>query len=492
MLVAELEDLHGAYIRLTERFKALWTFHQFLKGVHQAFLGDLPPYDLDFNAIYDRLREVSSAMTSPAAGDDVRDRLDRIDTELSLATRTLRLADRALGPSLVRRFFDKVRPQDPKIVYHLLRFYFSQPELDEDTADKLDFLVTVAAARPDSGGAQPRAREDAERLFEAIVAGCSWPSVDGEEAAALVSAMDELAEDVGRCRSFEDLVRERRVENIRTIKRRLGFALGNARVLASVGIANVRTRSVFRRFFAEERRRIQEAMERIENLEREVTHGGPLPPEFDRFRESRRQFERLEEDANVRAGDLLALKHRISDVLEKFDLRRIDTDEIDDALEIDEDGPAPAPEDDAGALREAVDKVLAAVEMGDGSLKEIGNLGLESWEIRAAKRAISDNGRAIPERDALLLEAAALRVRAEDDAGQWTRAKKMGRPLPPLRAHAEETLRLAADTDRRLAALIHEAGEESLPEELKAIVRSRFRLLYAYSGLWLLHDAERA
>ena len=93
-------------------------------------------------------------------------------------------------------------------------------------------------------------------------------------------------------------------------------------------------------------------------------------------------------------------------------------------------------------------------------------------------------------RDALLLEAAALRVRAEEDSGHWTRAKKMGRPLPPLRTHARETLRLAAETDRRLAALIHEAGEASLPEELKALGRSRFRLLHAYSGLWLLHDAE--
>jgi hypothetical protein len=68
----------------------------------------------------------------------------------------------------------------------------------------------------------------------------------------------------------------------------------------------------------------------------------------------------------------------------------------------------------------------------------------------------------------------------------------MGRPLPPLRGRADETLRLAAEIDRRLAGLIEEAGEESLPEELKALVRSRFRLLHAYSGLWLLRDAEPA
>jgi len=335
----------------------------------------------------------------------------------------------------------------------------------------------------------PRDRDDAERLFEAIVAGCSWPAVEAEEAGGLVSAMDELADDVARARSFEDLVRERRIENLRTIKRRLGFALANPRVLASIGIANVRTRSVFRRFFEEEKRRIQEATDRIANLEREVSHAGPVPPDFGRFRDHRREFERLEEEANVRAGDLLAMKRRVVELLEKFDLRQIDTDEIDDALEFDDDAAPSAPAEPSNALRQAVDKVLAAVEMGDGSFKEIAHLELESWEGRAAKRAIAAGGRPVSDRDALLIEGAALRVRAEEVTAQWGRAKKMG-GLPALRAQASETLVLAAETDRRFAGLIDEAGEESLPEEMKALVRSRFRLLHAYSGLWLLRDAE--
>jgi hypothetical protein len=490
MLVAELEDLHGAYIRLTEKFKALWTFHQFLKGVHLNFLGDLPPYDLDFNAIYERLRTLGAAVSAPNAGDDARARLDRIDTELSLATRTLRLADRTIPPSLLRRFFEKVRPQDPKIVYHLLRFYFSQPELDEDTADKLDFLATVAATRPDSGGAVARDYDDAQRLFDAIVAGCSWPAIDAGEAAALVAALGELADDVARCRSFEELVRHRRVENIRTIKRRLGHGFANPRILASVGIANVRTRAVFQRFFEDEKRRIQEASERIEHLEREVARAGPTPAEFTRFREAHGEFTRLQEEANVRAGDLLALKHRIADVLDRFDLRRIGPEEIDDAVEIEHEEPRAASGEGPDVLRQAIEKVLAAVEMGDGSLKEIAHLGLESWEVRAAKRAIAASGRPLPERDALLLEGAALRIRAEEEAGQWSRAKKMGGPLPLLRARAAETLALSAETDRRFAAFIEEAGRDSLPEELQALVRSRFRLVHAYAGLWLLNDAE--
>jgi hypothetical protein len=302
--------------------------------------------------------------------------------------------------------------------------------------------------------------------------------------------MDDLAADVSRSRSFEELVRERRIENVRMIKRRLGIALANPKVLASVGIANVKTRSVFRRLFEEEQKRIQEASERIEDLEREVAHSGPVPDEFARFHRSREEFHRLRDEANVRAGDVLALKHRIADVLQKFDLAALDSEEIDEALEIEDEGPRREPAAPSDLLKQAIDKVLGAVEMGDGSLKEIGHLGLESWEIRAAKRAIAGNGRPISDRDALLLEGAALRIRADEEAGHWIRSKKMGRSLQSLRAEATETLTLAAATDRHFAEIIGEAAEESLPEELNALVRSRFRLLNSYTGLWLLNDTD--
>ena len=37
MSVEKLQLLHDDYIRLTERFKALWTFHQFLRGICKTF-----------------------------------------------------------------------------------------------------------------------------------------------------------------------------------------------------------------------------------------------------------------------------------------------------------------------------------------------------------------------------------------------------------------------------------------------------------------------
>ena len=57
----------------------------------------------------------------------------------------------------MRRFFEKVQPQDEKIAFHLLRFYFSQPDVDEDVVDKVDFLATVVAAGPAATDADGRA-----------------------------------------------------------------------------------------------------------------------------------------------------------------------------------------------------------------------------------------------------------------------------------------------------------------------------------------------
>jgi hypothetical protein len=52
MSVERIQLLHEDYIRLTERFKALWTFHQFLRGVQKTFFASEPSYALDFSKLY--------------------------------------------------------------------------------------------------------------------------------------------------------------------------------------------------------------------------------------------------------------------------------------------------------------------------------------------------------------------------------------------------------------------------------------------------------
>src|SRR6478672_8611359 len=170
MSVERIQLLHEDYIRLTERFKALWTFHQFLRGVQKTFFASEPSYALDFGRLYDDVRAVAGTIdtTSP---EKVAPRLRELSERLDAFARKLREADRHISPSYVRRFFEKVQPQDEKIAFHLLRFYFSQPEVDDDVIDKVDFLATVMAAGQNAGTeSSSRSRPEVRRYFESAAA----------------------------------------------------------------------------------------------------------------------------------------------------------------------------------------------------------------------------------------------------------------------------------------------------------------------------------
>src|SRR4029453_11852251 len=151
MSVERIKLLHEDYIRLTERFKACWTFHQFLRGVQKTFFSSEPGYSLDFGKLYDDVRAAAGGITT-IAPEKVAPRIRELSDRLDAFGRRLRDADRNISPSYVRRFFEKVQPQDEKIAFHLLRFYFSQPDADDDVVDKVDFLATVVAA---GGGGAP-------------------------------------------------------------------------------------------------------------------------------------------------------------------------------------------------------------------------------------------------------------------------------------------------------------------------------------------------
>ena len=55
---------------------------------------------------------------------------------------------------------------------------------------------------------------------------------------------------------------------------------------------------------------------------------------------------------------------------------------------------------------------------------------------------------------------------------------------------AAECLVRAQDLDRRFRQSLEAVGTEGPPERLNELTRSRFRLLRAFSGLWLLHNAR--
>src|SRR5215470_16178972 len=178
MFVERIQVLHEDYIRLTERFKALWTFHQFLRGVYKTFFSSEPGYSLDFNALYDQVKAIAADI-NVASPDATAPRLKQLHGNLDSVAMILREVDRKVSPSFVRRFFEKVRPEDEKIAFYLLRFYFSQPDVDDDVVDKVDFLATVAATgRPDPEASATKPRTQIRKFFDTVTSTSVWPRIE--------------------------------------------------------------------------------------------------------------------------------------------------------------------------------------------------------------------------------------------------------------------------------------------------------------------------
>src|SRR5512142_746381 len=178
MSVQKIQLLHEDYIRLTERFKALWTFHQFVRGVYKTFFSADPGYAVDFAALYDQVKAIA-AQINTGTPETVDPMLRELNVRLDGVSRALRDVDRKISPSFVRRFFEKVRPQDDKIAFYILRFYFSQADIAEDIIDKVDFLATVAAtgqSDPEAGVTKPRAQ--VRKFFDTLTANSIWPRLD--------------------------------------------------------------------------------------------------------------------------------------------------------------------------------------------------------------------------------------------------------------------------------------------------------------------------
>ncbi len=494
MSVEKIQILHEDYIRLTERFKALWTFHQFVRGVYKTFFSTDPGYALDFTALYEEVKAIASQINT-GSPENVDPLLRDLNGRLDHVARALRDVDRKISPSFVRRFFEKVRPQDEKIAFYLLRFYFSQPDVDEDVIDKVDFLATVAAtgrADPDASASKPRSQ--IRKFFETLTSASVWPRMDNAMTPAIVRAFDELATDVESAREFEELLNQRLLENVRTMKRRVANGLSDPEILTAVAWCNLTSRSVFHRLYEKEERRLDEATGRITDLERELTRGGEggPPEEFRRFRDSRIRFDRQAMERNLRSEHVMELKHAIGDVLTKFDISGLAAEDIEEALELVEE--VDPKNGDEAFWRPCLDRVLAAVELyddGAGPLRTniagLSHLNLEAWELAAARRAVAQGGTPATPQDRTLLRAAGLRIKAEMESDALRAQTESGHPVAEVVRGSRATLARAPEVDRAVQELVDSIeGQES-----RWWTRSRFRLLRSTADLWLHLDGSQ-
>ncbi len=537
--ITELRDLHAAYTRLTDKFKTLWTFHQFLQGIHKNFMGDAPGYQVDFQAQYDQIKNVTSIMTfqPPPV---VLDTINRLDSQLEAILHKQSEADKKVAPNLVRRFFEKVRTEDEKLLMTILRFYFSNKFFSRDMLDKVDFLITLVGARRsiDDGRYLARFPIELQKLFGGFLALSRRQPADSADVERRVAELIELKTQIETCSRFEDLSEKKLLEKLRKVKHELGPTYFNVDVLSAILEANLAAKNKFIALYDEEEQRILDSSRQLLEMEKEIENnprfkGEELQEEFRKFRQYKEEFEKSQKDgAGVRHGEVTRLAESIDQLLAKLQLPQDPGKKpasAGDDTASRRQGPAMSLSgampgmvssvlSSAGGqgqldrsravlttdalLGEQASKILYSVELidsGTGSGKaayhrSLGRLRLEPWEVRAARRISSGEISAdeiSKSKELLFFEAAALRTRIDEEAQAIKGGPNEGLAATVTDEKLAECARClmrAQEVDRRFRMAIEEATGYAPPEKLNELHRSRFRLLRAFSGLWLLHN----
>lgn len=534
--IVDLKTLHDAYTRLTEKFKTFWTFHQFLQGVHKTFFGDAPGYQIDFQGLYDQIKSVTTILNvqPPPV---VMDQINQLDGRLDVVYRALSADDEKIAASWVRRFFEKVRTEDEKLLLAILRFYFHSRQVSPEAIDKMDFLVTLVGARRslDDGRYLPRFPQELTKLFAGLLGLVRRAPAPAAELTAAVKALGLIRQDIEGCDRFEDLTEKKILDSLRTVKHRLGPAYYDTNVLSAILEANLAAKNRFQTLYRNEEKRIFESSQQLLDIERELSRrpevaDADLQEEFRRFRQFKEEFDKNRNEGEIRHGQVTRLAEAIDQLMARLDgsgdaagevlpevLPVIEEEELSEARETisgflpGRDTVATSPEPTRqeralppfvtdGLLAEYASKILYSIDMlrgGAGSGQaaygaSLSRFRLEPWEVRSARRLQAEEPDASAEDSAydnLYVEGAALRLMVDDIA---TRLKApSGEPADASDLDkAGQCLGRAQDLDRRFRQALEATGPEGLPERLNELTRSRFRLLRAFSGLWLLHNAR--
>ncbi|MFN3412628.1 MAG: hypothetical protein ACK42L_01005 [Thermoanaerobaculum sp.] len=518
MSVASFTELNQRYIKLADRCRAQWTFYQLLQGLHKHLKHDVPPPELEFRDTFDRLKEVSENLNNPDTNSVLR-LIEKVELHAEITDSKLRQTDQAISPSLLRRFFDRLSTRDEKVLLAVIKFYLDAPELEGDVLDKLDVLFTRLAEIPRAeGGFLSRERHELERLVKPLLAGRPVPDIPEREVEILLEAVLELRSEILAKRTFTELLSSGSLDRFRNLKRRLGASLLHPRLLPALMESTVAIKNRFRLLWEEEEASILEDTNRVMELARQLERNPDVvTPELreaiETFTQTRQRFEQARKEDNLRTEDIQALRQSLNGIIEQFDSQHpgvapprsvapVEVEELAESMAspVRVAVAAPAPMVADPLLHEYLSKILFALELAGkdrppGQLaqaREVVTLRLEPWEVEACLALASgevSEGNLDSERKKLFALAAALRIKADEEAREIDRlSKRSSERLAELLEQATQTLQRAQEMDRRFAWLIEDALYRGETEHLERLYRSRFRLMRAYSGLWLIHN----
>ncbi len=506
--VQELSVLHRRYADLSHRFRAGWTFHQFLHSLAKSLLQQTEDtHSTTFQELYAELKEVSQILNA-AEGDQIRGRLDTIDRRLTELMAALDEEDTKLTPDLMRQFFRRIKTYDDKILTQLVKFYIYVQRggpWPPDRLDKTDFLLARLSEIEDDRTGE-MTLSDAPRLHE-IYQGL-WAMLGAETPEREVTEMyrrqiDVIRGEIARMDSIDRLNESGLIRVYRDLKHDLGGLYFHPDLLIGIQDTNLAFKSRIEKIYRQEERRIVSEYQRVFELEREVPVDRELDVELSDFRQEIERFERKLQSQEFKLEDIAQIRQRVRQLLPRLTAGHSSEPRVQQApLTTGEhllNAAAEAAEAPLGENEELIGepyrRLVDALRDTNPELApervvlnpEIFPLRLEPREITAYRRLF---GRKPCERELeqFLLEAAALRIRVNDDVHEVTGIMDETSVTgdSPVYVQARLTTRLADSYLWRFSHVMSQAALGADLSEVRQLEVLRMRLMRDYAGLWLL------
>ena len=514
MSVAEIGLLHGRYVRLSDRFKSLWTYHQFASGVFKNLIPLPLPYKVDFQSAYDRIKAASVTLNASQVN-EAAGAVGLCELALDRAASQLLRADEQVSPSILRRFFEKLKRQDENVIFFLIKFYFYLDALDGDWRDKLDYLFTRIGEDfvPDRNQYTSRDSLEFRERIISLVSLLRPIDAPHEEVIRLIRAVRSIRDDIQAAHAFEELTERNLLKNSRLFKHRLGHLYFHPDILMAIVELNVATKNKFLKLYTDEEHRIvddaQKLIDHSPAIERNFGYTNPeLREEIARFREFKQRFDESRASSNLKHDVITHLKQSLGKVLAQLD-RGLGADEDEATADLPSSFFDQAEQVDNISRRFPSDphlhsyliRIASAIDIADPEIMpeeiavfpNIQELRLEPWEIGAYQKLFERRAAEADEDNddlwLLYMRAAALRIKVDEEATLL--AASIGAGISPeaeLLAKAKESLDFGKELDEQFNDFLHEAVYYSNPRILHQLYRSRFRLLRGFSGLWLIYD----
>ncbi len=492
MSVQDLPSLHRRYVDLAGRFKAAWTFHQFLQGLQKLFVAaQIPQYPTDLSEIHAILKRASESLTGTAP-DSVTDDLETAARQLDQTSGVLAAADVRVTPPLLRQFFERVKNYDDQILAQMVRFYLglaSDGALSGDRLDKVDFLVTRLSEETDpvSGAALLRDPTRLRGMFEGFWALLPGLTVEPSWVEERRSELAEFRRELSGVQDLASFSSSQIVSRYREAKRLLGRYLFHPELLLAVVETNLAFKNKVRRNFHDEEERILAESQRIlaEESAKEADGGGGA--HLGELRRAVQVVEREKQLDNLKIDDLAFLRRQLEELRPRIvrptaaptdaTVTKVDDLGIDSEL-------APFVRTLVEALEGSDDRSAAKQVALSGELYEY---RLEARDVTAYRRIfVLEEGDQTLER--FLFESAALRQRINVGANEITELldeTAVTRESPVFQS-ARECTRMADTYVQRFGGFIDEAVRSGNLGEAQQLQLLRMRLIRDYSGLWLL------